>query len=129
MDDRYKVAIGYPQEGNPSGMSALRLRAHLTTEHFRTWCELMQTLASVDGRMHEESVRKCTGSIPPTGNILILFDVLVMQCVSDGMPSGPPWVRMTAKLSYSSIKAMIEYMLHWNAVEDELEAEQEGSHP
>lgn len=129
MTERYKVAIGYPQEDNPSGMSTLRLRGHLTTEHFRVWCELMQTLASVDGRMYEESIKKCTGSIPPTGNVLILFDVMVMQCVSDGMLSGPPWVRMTASLSYTSIRLMIEHMNHWNAVEDELEAEQEGSHP
>lgn len=117
---RYKVAIGYPAPGMPSGMSSLRLRGHLTQEKFRTWCLLMHKLAAMDDADHIRARKRAEQTLPPSPMPPALTDVMVMMCVSDAQP---PWSRVIASLSVKSTEDMIEFMAHWNAVEDELEKE------
>ena len=120
MKPRYKVAIGYPAPGMPSGMSSLRLRAHLTQEKFRAWCLLMQSLADMDKADQTRARERAQMTLPPGTMPPALTDVMVMMCVTD---SQPPWSRVIGTLSAKSINDMIEFMTHWNSVENELEKE------
>jgi hypothetical protein len=120
MADRYPVSFGYPDKLTPTILKRTpRLRGNLSKERYAKWCERMSTLASVDEQMHKEAVSACTETLPPTGKMLLLFDVMAKQQYDHG-----DYAALTASLSYSSITAMAEYLKHWHAVEDELEAEQ-----
>jgi len=124
MDDRYPVAIGYPGTDSPSGMKAEpRLRAHLSQRRFAQWIEYMDNLSEGD-RHHIKDVRESLReSLPPTGAIPGLIQVMIHQHV-DQAPDG--YVSHIAMLSNASILGVIEYMKRYNALEDELEAEAES---
>ncbi len=123
MDDRYPVAIGYPNGSTPSGMHPTpRLRGHLSTEHFRKWGERLVELAQADTAMVEELRSLTLATIPPTNYMTSLFDVMIKQRVDDG----DGYVTVTGSCSLQSIVILVEFLKHWNAVEDELEAEMES---
>ena len=120
--DRYPVSFGYSDKRTPSGMRVTpRLRGNLTRERFTKWAELMTSFVTTENQIQEEATLACTATLPPTGQMLVRFDVSIQQRY------GPnDFVSYSACLSFSSITGMMEYMKHWNAVEDELEAEQRG---
>lgn len=123
MDERFKVAIGYPAPGMPSGMSSLRRRGHLTADKFRAWGLLMSSLADMDKQDQECARERAQMSLPPSPMAPGLLDVMIMWHAGDASA----WVRQTAALSAKSIDDMIEFLAHWSAVEDEQEAEMRGA--
>jgi len=125
--ERYPVRLGYPSDHTASGMLPTpTIRRYLSAERFGKWAELMKTLAMVDRQMQAESVAECTRHLPPSGQMLILFDVVIRQHL-DTDPAGYVW--HFASLSYGSIAAMIEQLKLSAAVEDEQEAEQRSITP
>lgn len=122
MDDRYPVSFGYPDKHTPSGMKVTpRLRGNLSKERFTKWGELMASFVAAENQIQEEAESACTATLPPTGQMLVRFDVMIQQRYELN-----DFVSYSASLSYSSITGMAEYLKHWCAVEDELEAEQRG---
>ena len=117
--ERYKVAIGYPSNVTNSGMVPTpKLRGHLTQEHFGAWCLVMDSLAHKDKDELQGDLVTITRQLPPVSYIPGLLDVVI------GMYAEGDAVRQRAALSSASITTMVEFLKHWNAVEDELEKEQ-----
>jgi hypothetical protein len=120
MDDRYRVAIGYPDESEPDGMTKIRLTAHMSQKHYAEWCALMARKSEEDAATYRADRAHLGGSIPPIGVVIELTDTRLMQWPDDVPPQS-----VTAPCSLATINELIEFLTHWSAVEDELEAEQD----